>query len=273
MFLVIAFGSAILIVDTVERILQDGGLQIDNKNTRTGTMMNTPDSTQNDTADLSAKLSALSTSLNSALSPRDQDFLRSMAASIERWGWTPARERVILGLHTRATRPASATRALRSVSGIKDLFDAARSRIKYPALTLTPDGFTPIRISVAGERSKFNGAIIVTSPERNAFGRRTFYGHISLEGVWTPSGTAAIMDPEDRIGAFLVLFAAKPAEIASAYGRKTGCCCFCMRPLGGTSRSAKHSVAAGFGEVCAKSWGLHALWKTAASEHESGLVA
>lgn len=272
MFLVIAFGSAILIVDTVERILQDGGLQIDNKNTRTGTMMNTPDSTQNDTADLSAKLSALSTSLNSALSPRDQDFLRSMAASIERWGWTPARERVILGLYTRATSHAAATRALRSVSGIKDLFDAARSRIKYPALTLTPDGFTPIRISVAGERSKFNGAIIVTSPERNTFGRRTYYGAISLDGVWMPSGTAAIMDPEDRIGTFLVLFAAKPAEIASAYGRKTGCCCFCMRPLGGTSRSAKHSVAAGFGEVCAKSWGLHALWKTAASEHESADV-
>lgn len=273
MFCVIAFGSARPDVDKSVRILQDDDLQTDDQNTRSKAMMNTPDSTQNDTTDLSAKLSALNTSLNSALSPRDQGFLRSMATSIERWGWTPARERVILEMHARASRPACATRALRSVTGIKDLFDAARSRLKYPSITLTPDGFTPIRISVAGEKSRFQGSITVTSPERNAFGRRVYYGRITSEGVWTPSGTAAVMDPEDKIGVFLVLFAAKPAEIASAYGRKTGHCCFCMRPLGGTSRSAKHSVAAGFGEVCAKSWGLHALWKTAANEHESGLVA
>lgn len=232
-------------------------------------MMNTQESTQDGALNIDAKLTALNGNLNSALSANDRTFLVSMTASIQRWGWTPARERVISEMHARASRPAPATRALRSVAGITALFDSARSRIKYPAITLTPEGFTPIRISIAGERSRFCGAIVVTSPDRNAFGRRTYYGHITKEGVWSPSGTAAIADPEDRIGAFLVLFASKPAAIASAYGRKTGCCCFCMRPLGGTSRSAKHSVAAGFGEVCAKSWGLHEMWKTAVEEHES----
>ena len=52
--------------------------------------------------------------------------------------------------------------------------------------------------------------------------------------------------------------AKNPAAVVASHGKLTGHCAFCNLEL-----SDPRSKAAGFGEICAKKFGLHDQWRTA----------
>lgn len=125
-----------------------------------------------------------------------------------------------------------------------DLFDSAISRsLQYPRIRLMADNGEVVVLRVAGPRSQFSGEILVVAEGRYP---STFYGHIDRSGVLHESRhvTQAISNLLERFGK-------DPRRAAFESGRLTGCCCFC-----GAKLSDAISVALGFGEQCAKNFGL-----------------
>lgn len=222
-----------------------------------------------DATTIQAKFSALTGPLKAKLPERDATFLGQLSDSISRWGWTEGRERVIAAMYDRVTRETVPTSTV-DVSAIVDLFKVAGARLRYPAITLKPEETTyPIRISLAGPKAREPGTIWITSIDRGYDGRRAYYGKITPQGSWVPSQSILRMGDQDKLAAFLAMFAVNPARVAGRHGHLTGRCCFCNRALSDQDRSTK----VGFGETCAKHWGIHQMWRDAAKEAVYGEAA
>jgi hypothetical protein len=63
-------------------------------------------------------------------------------------------------------------------------------------------------------------------------------------------------DCTDEVVELLRKLAADPHRVAAEYGNRFSECCFCGLPL-----KDDRSVAAGYGPVCAKNYGLAEQWK------------
>lgn len=186
------------------------------------------------------------------LPAKDLDFALSLiSAAFSRKGVSEKQAYWLGVLANRATgkeKPAPAVN-LGDVSGIVALLDKAGKRLKYPAFIVRPEGGEAIRVSVAGARAKVPGAINVTSPD-GGFGERVWYGRVTRDGKFQPSGKV----PGATVSAValaLQAMADDPAGTAAAYGKATGCCCFCSRKL-----DDPRSIAVGYGPVCAANYGL-----------------
>jgi hypothetical protein len=129
-----------------------------------------------------------------------------------------------------------------NVAGISSLFNAAiGNKIKRPRIKL--DG---LKFAMAGERSRYNGKIMIDNGLPYGTPENKWFGYIDLiTGEFTPKNTT----PE--IVQRIKEFAAKPAETARAYGLRTGNCCFCARTLIETV-----SVDVGYGPICAQKYNL-----------------
>lgn len=156
----------------------------------------------------------------------------------------------IVGVYLREQEKAKPRQQvdLGDLSGILALFDKAKEKLKNPAIVLdTTDANgndTTVRLSVAGPQAKFPGSINVTS--EGSFQNRDWYGRVKLDGALDarPNAPAGLT-------ATLTAFAADPAGVAAAHGRKTGNCCFCNKAL-----NDARSTEVGYGPVCAKNFGL-----------------
>ena len=115
-----------------------------------------------------------------------------------------------------------------SLSGLLDLLRSAKQHLKFPKFRVRSDDGDVI-VSMAGDRSANPGWLYVKSP-----------------GEFKPSrdATPAIVEA-------LKKFSADPAGVASEYGKLTGNCCFCTKPL-----SDERSTSVGYGGTCAKHYGL-----------------
>lgn len=134
---------------------------------------------------------------------------------------------------------------LNDVSGIIAIFDKAlASKLKHPKIRLRA-GQKNICLYVAGPRSRYAGQIMVVNNPTN-YAKTTWYGAISLDGIFHPS-----MNAFPDLSDLLRRLADDPAGVASEYGKLTGNCCFCERPL-----TDKRSTDVGYGPVCAKSYSL-----------------
>lgn len=95
----------------------------------------------------------------------------------------------------------------------------------------------------------------VNVTDNGGFDDGLWFGRIATDGTWTPNNrvdsqtgmTARLADAECT----LKKLAADPEGVASAYGRGTGSCCFCSRPL-----DDARSTAVGYGPVCAENFSL-----------------
>ena len=126
--------------------------------------------------------------------------------------------------------------------GIFDRFDSVP--LKYPKINLLLLDGTRFRIARAGERSKYCGQLILTDGTRDGyFGRVTEDGEVMLSGKG--------MQYKDEIVEILMEVGANAQEVASEFGKATGNCCFCSRPL-----SDDRSLAVGYGKKCAEHYGL-----------------
>jgi hypothetical protein len=133
------------------------------------------------------------------------------------------------------------------MSGVNKLFDTAIANgLKYPKIRLQTSTGQPVALSRAGKYSKHKGQIMVTDGER--FGVNKYFGRVTETGVWVPS---QLPQPEVRV--LLEKLSTNPAETAAQYGKLTGNCCFCLRPLFGEDG---RSTAVGYGPICAEKFGL-----------------
>lgn len=178
------------------------------------------------------------------LAARDVEFATSLlnAARSPR-GLTDRQVYWAEKLIARASAPAAAPTVVQ-VGGIIELLARAGSRLKYPKVRLATESGQRVVLSVAGERSRYTGSVMVT--DGGPFGANTYFGRIAPDGTVTESGA---MTPE--VMALLVSFAAEPAKVGAKIGKMLGACCFCSRQL-----DTRESLAVGYGPVCADKYGL-----------------
>lgn len=186
------------------------------------------------------------------LGAKDQAFAESLLGQYAQKGSLSEKQAYwVEKLAARATKgdePVVAT-PVGDISGIVQLIQNAKSKLKFPRVLLLTDVAT-LRVSLAGPASKMPGSVMITENEKQADGRYVWVGRITVDGKFIPGKNVA----EDKMSTFvaaLTLFAADPAGVAKAYGIKTGHCCFCAREL-----TDKVSVGLGYGPICAERWGL-----------------
>lgn len=149
-------------------------------------------------------------------------------------------------------------------AGVIALFKQAGLKLKYPKIRLLV-GETAVVLSVAGAQSKAPGSVNVAG--EGSWGDRAWYGRVSPDGVFEASRQLT-----DEFGAQLIPIlqelAIDPLASVQRYGKMTGHCMFCNTEL-----TDARSKAAGFGQTCAKNWGMEEAWKTAAKSAPLTLVA
>lgn len=131
------------------------------------------------------------------------------------------------------------------------LFKTAGSNLKYPKIKLVLENGEPIVLSVAGAKSNCPGTINVT--DGGPYGDNIWYGRVAPNGSWQ-NNKAINGNTMSSLTALLTALASAPAETAAKYGKITGQCCFCSRPL-----TDARSTAVGYGKTCADHFGLD--WK------------
>ena len=214
------------------------------------------------------------------LSEREYSFCHDVVKSARMWGWTAGRERVIAQVWEKlVSSPSGAVKVdaveLGSTHRLREIFSTASSKLKWPSITVT-SGSVFFRAAPGKD-----GSIWITSLERDyKTNKRIVYGRIEGD-TFTPTFGLRKLSPEQRgyVVEQVKDFVRDPVEAIKAHGRHNGCCCFCNTALGAqntgkpVSKSTRRSVAAGFGETCAKRWGLHQEWKDAAGVEEDKVKA
>jgi hypothetical protein len=177
---------------------------------------------------------------------KDIEFVDSLLRADTNGGLTIGRAKWVNKLVARYTSPALGE--LPSMVGIVAMLDRAKATgLKFPKLWLQlPDG-SPLRITVAGEKSKTPGYLTLTDGEAFRSGR--YFGRIS------PEGRLEIGRDGDEVGPALVeiltRLANDPAGVAAEFGHLTGHCCFCSLKL-----QDERSVTVGYGPICAEKFGV-----------------
>lgn len=129
------------------------------------------------------------------------------------------------------------------LSAIAGLLNVATSNgLKTPKITLASGPLT-VRFKLAGAHSKYHGQVIVDDGQ--PFGQGTYFGRIDAGNLVSSSKLT------DDVLALVVRFAEAPLAVAVELGKKSGNCQFCNKEL-----TTDESLAAGYGPVCAKHWGL-----------------
>lgn len=167
------------------------------------------------------------------------NFAASLADQLQRKGflserqWMAAQAMMDKAERLEAERAKPAERV--DMAPIHAMFDKAREaglrRLAYRAEGLV--------ISPASETGKNPGALYVKTLAGDYQGKL-------LNGEWRPVGSA-----EAGTTPALHLIARNPAEVATAYGRRTGTCSCCGREL-----TNAESIARAIGPICAEKWGL-----------------
>jgi hypothetical protein len=140
-----------------------------------------------------------------------------------------------------------------SLDALVELFQTARQHLKYPKIRLRIGA----RLLLLKEKA---GVIQVLAEDETAWNDKwqaylpVFYGKVQ-DGKYIPSRVTQL----DGIVPMLQRMGVSPAQTAAEFGRLTGRCCFCGRHL-----EDERSTAAGFGQTCAKHYGLNDQWKAAA---------
>ena len=194
------------------------------------------------------------------LPEKDRSFAGDLIAG--KWGFrtkgtlSPKQAGWVDTLIERAMKPAPsepvAPAQVGSFQKVYDIFATAAKHLKYPKIKLLV-GDCPVVLQVAGKQSKQPGVVNVT--DGGPFGSNKWFGRVEKGGSWQQGKQYA---ESAQVAEILHKLAEDPIKTAREYGKLTGCCCFCNKVL-----SDPQSVAAGFGETCAKHFGLFSAYKEA----------
>jgi hypothetical protein len=134
------------------------------------------------------------------------------------------------------------------MKGIVALFDTAKSKLRNPAIVLLTQNDrgneVEIKLTVAGSKAKVPGSINVT--DLGKYPDNQWFGRIGLDGSFNGTRIAPV-----GLNDTLLALSADPVKVATEYGRKTGNCAFCRKPL----KDAR-SIEVGYGSTCAANYGL-----------------
>jgi hypothetical protein len=129
--------------------------------------------------------------------------------------------------------------------GIHDLFNYSLSqKLKHPRVRLLSAEGQVVILQRAGSKSRYLGQILIVDDGR--YPHNLYFGRIDLEGVLHAARAMTVAVRE-----LIEQFAANPREVAFSYGQLSGRCCFCDALL-----SDARSLGHGYGQVCARNWGL-----------------
>jgi hypothetical protein len=145
----------------------------------------------------------------------------------------------------KAEQTTQVTINIGNCAGINALFENAKQHLKNPKNTLLVNGKV-IRLA-PGKKEAYAQQIFIDNGENRWSGLQEKYGRIDAEGNFYKTGIC----PEG-MAEYLVKFAANPAEEAANYGKLTGNCCFCTRPL-----KDERSTEVGYGKTCSTHYNLH----------------
>lgn len=183
-----------------------------------------------------------------------------------------------LAMQSVATTDNSQNESAMSLPKIRKMFDLAVQQMKYPKIRFERSQFfddvvrnfdedndsiclpeSTIFMYRAGEKSKAPGVIHITNGAKYGSPDNKYFGKITVEGKFIPSRECS-----ELLKQFLMSFDSDPSKIGRQYGKASGNCCFCHRPIT-TDVSKKH----GYGPVCAKRFQLPYEGET--NEHKSFL--
>ena len=114
-------------------------------------------------------------------------------------------------------------------------FDNAKKRLKFPRMV-----FDGIKLTMAGDRSKYTGDIFI------AGANGLYYGRISRKANFYKGRDCKPL----MLNKIKRMLGDVDGEILT-FGKELGYCCFCSKEL----ENAK-SRAVGYGKICADKWGL-----------------
>lgn len=186
-------------------------------------------------------------SVKEKIAARDMEFARSLVTNFNKYGRLSDRQMYFVEqIIARAEAPAAVEQPAvqLSVAGIQAMFEKAAEKIKRVMITLKDASGQKVVFKKAGPMSKYAGQIMIS--DGGPFGAAQFFGRIDTNGsfIATPRATDSIKDLVQE-------FAGNPEDVAGKYGRLTGACCFCSKPL-----DDQRSLTVGYGPVCAKRFGL-----------------
>jgi hypothetical protein len=173
------------------------------------------------------------------------EFPSSLVAFVARFGNCVSEGRAFW-LHKLASegrnKPQPQASGVFNLSGLRSLFEKAASRLKRPAIVLSTQAGEEVKVSVATDRSRYPGQIMVASPTYGG----AYYGRVSQDGEFF-----AGRNVNDEIRSLLSELSTDAAACAAKHGHLTGKCCFCNRAL-----TDEKSTTVGYGPVCATNFGL-----------------
>jgi hypothetical protein len=180
------------------------------------------------------------------IAARDLDFARSLVTNFNKYGRLSGKQlHFVEQIISRAENPAVAQPTIQmSVAAIQEMFIRAAQNLKRIKVTLKDSTGQKVVFKMAGPMSKYAGQIMIS--DGGAFGAALFFGRIQEDGVFVPTSKAT-----PTVVSLIKEFAADPEDTAGKYGRLTGSCCFCTKPL-----DDQRSLTVGYGPVCAKRFGL-----------------
>lgn len=193
----------------------------------------------------SAELSQLRANLSS-LPARDQEFARSLLDQMDRrgslsdkqWPW-------IKTLAARLPGASAGVTTLGDPAALLQLFARAAATLQFPSIVMALPSGEAIKLWIAGPRSRAPGSVTVALRET-----RVRLGTLNTDGTWS----AAPIGRDDMAASVATLLSrllADPMRELAAHGRQLGACCYCRIEL-----TDPRSLAAGYGPVCARKWGL-----------------
>lgn len=192
-------------------------------------------------------------------------FATSLVEQLDRRGFLSSEQN--FWLHKLAMQSVETTAPASSVKmeNLRRIFDRASKKMKYPKVKFQASNSLEqaihsfdddcenqlladqtIFLYRAGERSKAPGVIHVTNGAKYGDPDNKYFGKIDLEGNFIKARACC-----DRVLNFLVSFDKDPASIGATYGRSSGNCCFCSRPI--TTEVSKNH---GYGPICANRYQL-----------------
>ena len=126
------------------------------------------------------------------------------------------------------------------------VFDNARSHLKYPKITLQTNGGLPVRLTVS---AKYPDTVWLNV---GSYGSGTYgcivrgTGYIKFHSSYggSDANRADLTDLMSR-------FCHDPEQVSHDYGKLTHNCCYCLKGL-----TTPESLAVGYGPECAKHYGL-----------------
>lgn len=133
-----------------------------------------------------------------------------------------------------------------NLAGLVKLLTRAKEHLLYPRIVIGDGTGMVLRLSIAGDKSQYTGAIQIKED-----GTKAWMGRVNTDGSLVTSRYFNESFDKPRLELLLRSIGDNPEKAAREWGHKSGQCCFCNKTL-----TDERSTHVGYGPVCAKNFKL-----------------